>query len=152
MSGPYNLNRPDWRRAMSGPGRTFPYNDDADIGRSGWLSAVPDTRAGRGCAESGHLRAGRGKRVLAQYLGKLLSLRSSRWIRAGLDGPSLFCRCRLEPSHTAGREANIYRIPPEIVAGFERHGFIWGGRWAHFDTMHFKYRPELLSYDPKSEE
>lgn len=36
------------------------------------------------------------------------------------------------------------RIPPEIVAVFERHGFIWGGRWAHFDTMHFEYRPELL--------
>ena len=37
------------------------------------------------------------------------------------------------------------RIPPEIVAAFERHGFIWGGRWAHFDTMHFEYRPELLN-------
>ncbi len=36
------------------------------------------------------------------------------------------------------------RIPPEIVAVFERHGFIWGGRWLHFDTMHFEYRPELL--------
>lgn len=36
------------------------------------------------------------------------------------------------------------RIPPEIVAIFERHGFIWGGRWRHFDTMHFEYRPELL--------
>ena len=36
------------------------------------------------------------------------------------------------------------RIPPEIVAVFERHGFIWGGRWSHFDTMHFEYRPELL--------
>lgn len=36
------------------------------------------------------------------------------------------------------------RIPAEIVAIFERHGFIWGGRWSHFDTMHFEYRPELL--------
>ena len=36
------------------------------------------------------------------------------------------------------------RIPAEIVAVFERHGFIWGGRWAHVDTMHFEYRPELL--------
>ena len=36
------------------------------------------------------------------------------------------------------------RIPPEIVAAFERHGFIWGGRWSHYDTMHFEYRPELL--------
>ena len=40
------------------------------------------------------------------------------------------------------------RIPPEVIAVFERHGFIWGGRWAHFDTMHFEYRPELLGYRP----
>jgi len=44
------------------------------------------------------------------------------------------------------------RIPPEIVAIFERHGFIWGGRWSHFDTMHFEYRPELLDYHPAAEE
>lgn len=37
------------------------------------------------------------------------------------------------------------RIPHEIVEVFERHGFIWGGKWHHFDTMHFEYRPELLS-------
>jgi len=36
------------------------------------------------------------------------------------------------------------RIPLEIVRIFERHGFIWGGRWYHYDTMHFEYRPELL--------
>ena len=36
------------------------------------------------------------------------------------------------------------RIPMEIVRVFEKHGFIWGGRWYHFDTMHFEYRPELL--------
>ena len=36
------------------------------------------------------------------------------------------------------------RIPFEIVAVFEKHGFIWGGKWGHFDTMHFEYRPELL--------
>jgi hypothetical protein len=36
------------------------------------------------------------------------------------------------------------RIPAEIVRVFERHGFIWGGYWYHFDTMHFEYRPELL--------
>lgn len=40
------------------------------------------------------------------------------------------------------------RFPPEIVAIFERHGFIWGGRWSHFDTMHFEYRPELLGTRP----
>lgn len=38
------------------------------------------------------------------------------------------------------------RMPMEIVEIFERHGFIWGGRWYHYDTMHFEYRPELLRY------
>jgi len=36
------------------------------------------------------------------------------------------------------------RIPIEIVRIFERHGFIWGGYWFHYDTMHFEFRPELL--------
>lgn len=35
-------------------------------------------------------------------------------------------------------------IPEAVVRIFERHGFIWGGRWRHYDTMHFEYRPELL--------
>jgi hypothetical protein len=35
-------------------------------------------------------------------------------------------------------------IPPLIVAIFEKYGFIWGGKWYHFDTMHFEYRPELI--------
>ena len=38
------------------------------------------------------------------------------------------------------------RFPPEIVATFERYGFIWGGKWHHFDSMHFEYRPELILY------
>ncbi len=37
------------------------------------------------------------------------------------------------------------RFPMAIVEIFERHGFIWGGRWYHYDTMHFEYRPELLA-------
>ena len=41
------------------------------------------------------------------------------------------------------------RVPFEIVDSFERHGFIWGGKWYHYDTMHFEYRPELL---PKHED
>jgi hypothetical protein len=36
------------------------------------------------------------------------------------------------------------RIPQAIVEIFERHGFIWGGKWYHYDTMHFEYRPELI--------
>lgn len=38
------------------------------------------------------------------------------------------------------------RIPLSIVEAFERHGFIWGGAWYHFDTMHFEFRPEILEY------
>ena len=34
--------------------------------------------------------------------------------------------------------------PQAIVDAFESEGFVWGGRWYHFDTMHFEYRPELL--------
>jgi len=36
------------------------------------------------------------------------------------------------------------RIPMEIVEIFEKEGFIWGGKWYHYDTMHFEYRPELI--------
>ena len=36
-------------------------------------------------------------------------------------------------------------FPADIIAAFERHGFIWGGKWAHFDIMHFEYRPELIA-------
>lgn len=37
------------------------------------------------------------------------------------------------------------RVPQAVVDAFEAEGFIWGGRWKHYDTMHFEYRPELLS-------
>ena len=36
------------------------------------------------------------------------------------------------------------KIPYPIVEVFEKNGFIWGGKWYHYDTMHFEYRPELL--------
>ncbi|WP_338662960.1 M15 family metallopeptidase [Pararoseomonas sp. SCSIO 73927] len=36
------------------------------------------------------------------------------------------------------------RIPFEIVEAFEVERFIWGGKWYHYDTMHFEYRPELF--------
>jgi hypothetical protein len=38
------------------------------------------------------------------------------------------------------------RMPLAIVGIFRRHGFIWGGAWYHYDTMHFEYRPELLTH------
>jgi hypothetical protein len=36
-------------------------------------------------------------------------------------------------------------VPPVIIAVFEKHGFIWGGRWLHFDTGHFEFRPEIIA-------
>lgn len=51
-----------------------------------------------------------------------------RWGKPGVDGQPVYRN----------------RIPQEIVAIFEKHGFIWGGKWYHYDTMHFEYRPELL--------
>lgn len=51
---------------------------------------------------------------------------------------------RWAPNASAGKIEYRNRIPLEIVHIFERHGFIWGGRWYHYDTMHFEYRPELL--------
>jgi hypothetical protein len=46
---------------------------------------------------------------------------------------------------TQGRFTYKNAIPIEIVEIFERHGFIWGGKWYHYDTMHFEYRPELIA-------
>jgi hypothetical protein len=34
-------------------------------------------------------------------------------------------------------------IPWPLIEVFEKHGFIWGGKWNHFDTMHFEFRPEF---------
>jgi len=50
------------------------------------------------------------------------------------------CKCTTEATIVP----YVNRIPQMIVDIFEKHGFIWGGKWSHFDTMHFEYRPELL--------
>jgi hypothetical protein len=34
--------------------------------------------------------------------------------------------------------------PDEVIKAFESFGFIWGGKWRYYDTIHFEYRPELL--------
>lgn len=43
--------------------------------------------------------------------------------------------------------AQRWSPPQAVIEAFERHGFVWGGKWAHFDTIHFEYRPEILSYN-----
>ena len=50
---------------------------------------------------------------------------------------------RTEP-HPETMPARRKAFPPEILAAFEAEGFIWGGKWAAFDLMHFEYRPELI--------
>lgn len=37
-----------------------------------------------------------------------------------------------------------YLPPDAVIAAFRNYGFIWGGNWDMFDTMHFEYRPEIL--------
>lgn len=47
----------------------------------------------------------------------------------------------------ASREEGQRRLssyPYEIVKLFEKNNFIWGGKWGHFDILHFEYRPEIL--------
>jgi hypothetical protein len=36
-----------------------------------------------------------------------------------------------------------WKPPDAVISAFEREGFIWGGKWALYDNMHFEYRPEL---------
>ncbi|MDD2481409.1 MAG: M15 family metallopeptidase [Lutispora sp.] len=47
----------------------------------------------------------------------------------------------------ASREEGQNRLasyPEELVDIFERNNFIWGGKWGHFDILHFEYRPEII--------
>ncbi len=37
-----------------------------------------------------------------------------------------------------------YQPPNEVIKIFESFGFIWGGKWRYYDTIHFEYRPEIL--------
>lgn len=32
----------------------------------------------------------------------------------------------------------------DVVKIFEKNNFIWGGKWSHFDILHFEYRPEII--------
>jgi len=50
------------------------------------------------------------------------------------------CKCKNEEVALSYRN----QIPLKLVSIFEKYGFIWGGNWKHYDTMHFEYRPELL--------
>jgi len=49
-----------------------------------------------------------------------------------------------ESSIGAIRPGKMHTIPWQVVEAFEAEGFIWGGKWNHFDCMHFEYRPEFF--------
>lgn len=38
----------------------------------------------------------------------------------------------------------VSEYPSELVEAFENNGFVWGGKWGHFDILHFEYRPEII--------
>jgi len=41
-------------------------------------------------------------------------------------------------------QSRLNEYSRDLVRTFENHGFIWGGKWGHFDILHFEYRPELI--------
>ncbi|MBU5453846.1 M15 family metallopeptidase [Caproiciproducens sp. MSJ-32] len=41
-------------------------------------------------------------------------------------------------------EKRLSEYPKELVEAFEKNNFIWGGKWNHFDILHFEYRPEII--------
>jgi hypothetical protein len=41
-------------------------------------------------------------------------------------------------------EKRLASYPSELVKVFENNGFVWGGKWSHFDILHFEYRPEII--------
>ena len=47
----------------------------------------------------------------------------------------------------ASKEAGEKRLASysnELVKVFEDNNFVWGGKWSHFDILHFEYRPEII--------
>lgn len=41
-------------------------------------------------------------------------------------------------------DERIWLVPRAFVDAMEAVGFVWGGKWLWFDTVHFEYRPEVL--------
>lgn len=41
-------------------------------------------------------------------------------------------------------DERIWPVPQAFVDAMESEGFVWGGKWLWFDTVHFEYRPEVL--------
>lgn len=41
-------------------------------------------------------------------------------------------------------ERRIWMVPQAVIDAMEAEGFVWGGKWLWFDTVHFEFRPEVL--------
>lgn len=41
-------------------------------------------------------------------------------------------------------KSRILEYPKELIQAFENNNFVWGGKWNHFDILHFEYRPEII--------
>lgn len=41
-------------------------------------------------------------------------------------------------------EERLKTYSRDVVSVFEKYNFIWGGKWGHFDILHFEYRPEVI--------
>ena len=41
-------------------------------------------------------------------------------------------------------EKRLISYSKEMVQIFENNNFVWGGKWGHFDILHFEYRPEII--------
>ena len=41
-------------------------------------------------------------------------------------------------------EERLKSYSKDLVQVFEKNNFVWGGKWGHFDILHFEYRPEIM--------
>ncbi len=46
-------------------------------------------------------------------------------------------------------QEDLWAPPEKVIKILEKHGFIWGGTWPIYDTMHFEYRPELIEINKR---
>ncbi|WP_315081690.1 M15 family metallopeptidase [uncultured Clostridium sp.] len=47
-------------------------------------------------------------------------------------------------SNEKDAQKRLSEYPKELVETFENNNFVWGGKWGHFDILHFEYRPEII--------
>jgi hypothetical protein len=64
----------------------------------------------------------------------------------GFDSMNLYWQwvMEIDPDWATLPLSKRWSPPREVIQAFEDNGFIWGGKWVMYDTMHFEYRPEML--------